>query len=221
MRVLERLDECVGDRGAAPLGNRPALTKPHHAVMRGHDLADLRVVEAGHALHGPDPTRKRCRLPTRWGRLRESFETVQKSSTQQTFIEAPVQSVWDLIGDPNQHPEWWPEMLEVECADLSQGCRYRGVVKQLLGPEEHELVLARLEDCQEVSIHCGETGVTTRFLLTEAQGGTFVEGHFSVEPSTAGMKLLTALNGRRFLRGWLERSLANLKSAAERQHARA
>jgi hypothetical protein len=82
-------------------------------------------------------------------------------------------------------------------------------------------VLARLEDCREVSIFCNDTGVTTRFLLTEAQGGTFVEGYFSVEPNTVGMKLLSALTGRRFLRGWLERSLANLKSAAERQQARA
>jgi uncharacterized protein YndB with AHSA1/START domain len=146
---------------------------------------------------------------------------VQQSSIQQTFIDAPVQSVWDLIGDPNRHPQWWPEMLEVECADLRAGCRYRGVVKQFLGPEEHELVLARLEDCREVSIFCNDTGVTTRFLLTEAQGGTFVEGYFSVEPNTVGMKLLSALTGRRFLRGWLERSLANLKSAAERQQARA
>lgn len=146
---------------------------------------------------------------------------MHKSSTQQTFIDAPVQSVWDLIGDPNRHPQWWPEMLEVECADLNEGCRYRGVVKQFLGAEEHELLLARLEDCREVSIHCGGTGVTTRFLLTEAQGGTFVEGYFSVDPTTAGMKVLSAISGRRFLRGWLDRSLANLKNAAERQHARA
>jgi uncharacterized protein YndB with AHSA1/START domain len=216
MGLLERRDQRVRDGWAAPFGDRSSLSKPHHAVMRRHDLPDLGVIDTGHALH-PYVTlgEKGCRPPARIS------EAVQKSSTQQTFIDAPVQSVWDLIGDPNRHPQWWPEIVEVECADLSQGCRYRGVVKHVLGPEEHELVLARLEDCQEVSIHCSDTGVTTRFLLTEAQGGTFVEGYFSVEPSTAGMKVLTAMNGRRFLRGWLERSLANLKSAAERQQARA
>jgi uncharacterized protein YndB with AHSA1/START domain len=59
---------------------------------------------------------------------------VQRSSTQQTFIEAPVERVWELVGDPNRHPEWWPEMLEIECADLKEGCRYRGVVKGPSGP---------------------------------------------------------------------------------------
>lgn len=144
-----------------------------------------------------------------------------RSATQQTYIDAPVESVWDLIGNPNRHPQWWPEMVEVECADLSEGCRYRGVVKNFFGAEEHELLLSRLEDCKEVSIYCGGTGVTTRFVLTEAQGGTFVEGYFGVEPNTLGGKFFSALTGRRFLRGWLERSLANLKSTAERQQARA
>ena len=46
---------------------------------------------------------------------------MQRSSTQQTFIEAPVERVWELVGDPNRHPEWWPEMLEIECADLKEG----------------------------------------------------------------------------------------------------
>jgi uncharacterized protein YndB with AHSA1/START domain len=35
---------------------------------------------------------------------------MQRSSTQQTFIDAPVERVWELVGDPNRHPEWWPEM---------------------------------------------------------------------------------------------------------------
>jgi uncharacterized protein YndB with AHSA1/START domain len=48
---------------------------------------------------------------------------VQRSSTQQVFIDAPIERVWELVGDPNRHPEWWPEMLEVECADLKEGCR--------------------------------------------------------------------------------------------------
>jgi Polyketide cyclase / dehydrase and lipid transport len=146
---------------------------------------------------------------------------VYKSATQQTFIDAPLQEVWDLIGNPNRHPEWWPEMVEVECADIREGCRYRGVVKGFLGPEEHDLLLARVEDCREVCIFCAGTGVTARFVLTEAQGGTFVEGYFGVEPESVGMKFFSALAGRRFLRGWLERSLAGLKSAAEAQRAAA
>jgi uncharacterized protein YndB with AHSA1/START domain len=144
---------------------------------------------------------------------------VQRSSTQQTHIDAPQQTVWELVGDPNRHPEWWPEMKEADCPDLSEGCRYRGVVKGPFGAEEHELVIERLEDCQEVSIFCDGTGVSTRFRLADARGGTFVEGYFAIEPDSPGMKIVGALIGRRYLRSWLERSLENLKRAAERAPA--
>jgi uncharacterized protein YndB with AHSA1/START domain len=144
---------------------------------------------------------------------------VQRSSTQQTHIDAPIEGVWNLVGDPNRHPDWWPRMLEVECADLASGCRYRGVVKGMFGADEHELLIERLEGCHEISIFCDGTGVTTRFLLTEARGGTFVEGHFMIEPNSIGGTVMSAVSGRRFLRSWLEQSLENLKQVAERSPA--
>jgi len=109
-------------------------------------------------------------------------------------------------------------MVDVECADLEQGCRYRGVVKGPLGRmEEHEFLVERLEECSEVSIFCEGTGVFTRFELAEARGGTFVEGRFGAEPQSLGMRVFDAVAGRRFLRAWLERSLDALKLAAERR----
>ena len=144
---------------------------------------------------------------------------MEHSSTQQAFIDAPAETVWELIGDPNRHPDWWPDVIEVECADLREGCRYRGVVKGPFRAEEHDLVIERLDTCQEVCISCQDTGVTTRFVLTGAQGGTFIEGHFSIEPQTVGSRVVTAVAGRRFMRSWLERSLENLKHVAERAPA--
>ena len=141
---------------------------------------------------------------------------MHRSSTQQTFVRAPIERVWELVGDPNRHAEWWPEMLEVECADLKEGCRYRGVVKGPFGAARHDLVVDRLEDFREVSIYCDGTGVTTRFVLAEAQGGTFVEGCFTIEPNTIGMKVIGAVAGRRVMHSWLQSSLENLKSGAER-----
>src|SRR6266480_3105521 len=141
---------------------------------------------------------------------------MERSSTQQAHINAPVEVVWDLIGDPNRHPEWWPEMVEVECADLEQGCLYRGVVKGPFGrQEEHELLLERLENCREVSIYCEGTGVHTRFYLTEARGGTFVEGSFGAIANSIGMKVFAAVAGKRYMRSWLSQSLERLKQAAE------
>jgi uncharacterized protein YndB with AHSA1/START domain len=145
---------------------------------------------------------------------------VLTSSTQQAHILAVPERIWELVGDPNHHPEWWPEMLETDCADLEEGCRYRGVVKGIFGADEHELLIERLENCDEVSIFCEGTGVTTRFRLTEAQGGTFVEGYFAIEPNSIGWKMVGAVMGRRYMRSWLERSLENLKQAAEQAPAR-
>jgi hypothetical protein len=141
---------------------------------------------------------------------------VYRSSTQQAFVEAPAQVVWELVGDPRRHPDWWPEWVATECADPSEGCRYRGVVKHALGrAKEHDLVIERRDDWREISILCDGTGVTTSFVLTEAQGGTFVEGCFSIEPNSLGMKAIGVVTGRRIMRSWLERSLENLKRAAE------
>jgi uncharacterized protein YndB with AHSA1/START domain len=144
---------------------------------------------------------------------------VERATRQQVHIDASPEAIWSLVGDPNRHPDWWPEMLEVECADLSEGCRYRGVVKGPFKAEEHELTIERLDGCREVSIFCEGTGVTTRFVLADAQGGTFVEGYFSIEPNSVGVKVIAAVTGRRYLRLWLEQSLANLKRAAEQQPA--
>jgi hypothetical protein len=141
---------------------------------------------------------------------------LERSSTQQAHIDAPVDVIWNLLGDPNRHPEWWPEMVEVECADIEQGCVYRGVVKGPFGmKEEHELLLERLENCREVSIYCEGTGVYTRFYLTEARGGTFVEDCFGAIPHSVGMRVFGAVAGRRYLRSWLSKSLERLKRAAE------
>jgi uncharacterized protein YndB with AHSA1/START domain len=145
---------------------------------------------------------------------------VAHSSTQQTFIDASVDQVWQLVGDPNRHPGWWPDVIEAQCADIREGCRYRGVVKGPFRTAEHELLIEKLEECREVSIHCEGTGVTTRFVLTDAQGGTFVEGHFAIEPNSIGSTVFGALAGRRIMSSWLQDSLANLKSVAERAQAR-
>lgn len=142
------------------------------------------------------------------------------SCTQQAHIGAPVETVWALLGDPERHPSWWPEWVAVECPDPSEGCRYRGVVKGMLGrAHEHELEIESLDGCREVRIYCEGTGVYTRFVLAEARDGTFVEGCFGLRPEGGSNRVLNALAGRRVLRSWLSRSLDALRSAAEREPA--
>jgi uncharacterized protein YndB with AHSA1/START domain len=151
--------------------------------------------------------------------MRVDNQGVERSSRQQVHIEATPEAIWELVGDPNRHPDWWPDVIEVECADIREGCRYRGVVKGPIRTEEHEMLIERLDGCREVSISCVGTGVTTRFELTDAQGGTFIEGYFAIEPNSIGTTVIAAVAGRRIMRTWLEQSLANLKRVAERAPA--
>jgi uncharacterized protein YndB with AHSA1/START domain len=133
---------------------------------------------------------------------------------QQVLIEAPVERVWELLGDPNRHAEWWPTVVHSECDELSQGCRYRAVVKNPRGKQEdHVMQLERLDSCHEVLIRCVEIGTYTRFVLTEAQGGTFVDAEFGIEPNTAGMHMVSVVAGRRILRRWLDESVQALQQA--------
>jgi uncharacterized protein YndB with AHSA1/START domain len=143
---------------------------------------------------------------------------VAKSSREQTLIDAPIETVWELLGDPNRHPEWWPNVLEVECSNLSEGCSYRSVQKNpFRREEEHELTVERLEGCREILIRCEDVGVYTRFILTEAQGSTFVEAEFGAEAKTVGMKVIGAFAGRRYLRHWIGQTFEGLRKAAAKQ----
>jgi uncharacterized protein YndB with AHSA1/START domain len=140
---------------------------------------------------------------------------------QQVLIDAPVEVVWGLLGDPNRHAEWWPTVVDTECEQLEQGCRYRGVVVNPRGKqEEHTFVIDRLENCREVLIHCEEIGTYTRFLLTDARGGTFVDASFGIRPQTLAMNAVSVVSGRRILRRWLQQSIEALEQAATSARAR-
>jgi uncharacterized protein YndB with AHSA1/START domain len=143
---------------------------------------------------------------------------------QQALIDAPVSVVWDLLGDPERHAEWWPTVLEVECGEIEEGCRFRQVVKPPLARAvEHEFALERLDDCREVRIRCVGTGWYTQFVLTEAQHGTFVDAEFGAEPEAGAdpeplaVRTIMSVAGRRYLRHWMEQSLDALKAAASRE----
>ena len=134
---------------------------------------------------------------------------------QQALIDAPVEVVWSLLGDPNRHSEWWPTVVDAECERLEQGCRYRAVIKNPRGVEEtHELTIERLADLHEVLIRCEEIGTYTRFVLTEARNGTFVEAEFGIDPQSFPTHLMSIVAGRRILRRWLEQSVEALRETA-------
>jgi hypothetical protein len=48
---------------------------------------------------------------------------------EQAMIDTPVERIWELVGDPNRHPEWWPRVVEADCEDLTEGRIYRQVMR--------------------------------------------------------------------------------------------
>jgi uncharacterized protein YndB with AHSA1/START domain len=142
---------------------------------------------------------------------------MERECRQQKLIDAPVKVVWDLVGDPNRHPEWWPTTVDTECEQIERGCRYRAVVTSPTGrggAEHHVFTIERLDDCHEVLIRCEDMGSYTHFLLTEAQGRTFLDARFGIEATSLGMSALVAVSGRRILRRWLEETVRSLEQAA-------
>ena len=133
---------------------------------------------------------------------------------QQAWIEAPVELVWELVADVNRHPEWWPRIVEVECEGLEEGCTYREVTKTPFGYAEMELLVERLDECSELGIRCLNTGTFVDFALTEAQGGTFVDARFGMNPKTPGTRAFDMVAGKRYFRRWLEKSLEAMERAA-------
>ena len=133
---------------------------------------------------------------------------------QQAVINASPQKIWELVGDPNRHAEWWPRVVDVRCEALEEGCTYRQVYSSPRGVIETDVSIERLDDCRELRVRCLNTGTYTRWLLTEAQGRTFIDAEFGLDPLTLGTRVFDLLAGRRYFRRWLEESLDALENVA-------
>jgi uncharacterized protein YndB with AHSA1/START domain len=133
---------------------------------------------------------------------------------QQAQLDAPASAVWELVGNVERHPEWWPRVIDVHCEGLEAGCSYRQVYKSPMGVIETDVSVERLEDCRELLLRCLETGTYTRWLITESQGGTFVDAEFGLDPRGTKTRVFDVVAGRRYFRHWLDQSIEGLRHAA-------
>ena len=133
---------------------------------------------------------------------------------QQAQLDVPTSTVWELVGNVERHPEWWPRVVGVHCELLEEGCSYRQVYKSPMGVIETEVSVERLDGCRELMLRCLDTGTYTRWLLTESQGGTFIDAEFGVDPKMMRVRAFDMVAGRRYFRRWLEESIEGLRQAA-------
>jgi uncharacterized protein YndB with AHSA1/START domain len=128
----------------------------------------------------------------------------------QALIKAPIERVWELVGNPVRHPEWFPRVVEVRGDSFRPGDVFVQVTKQPVGTGTTSLEIDRLEDMRELSIHCRDTGTFTNWRLTPARDDTFVEAEFGMEPAGLVYRAFDATMGRMYFRRWLEQSLEAL-----------
>ena len=132
---------------------------------------------------------------------------------QQALIQAPIERVWALVGNPARHPEWFPRVVEVRGDKFEPGDVYVQVTQQPGRAITTSLEIARLEDMRELSLHCRDTGTIVHWRLTPARDDTFVEAEFGMEPEGVVYRVFDATAGRIYFRRWLEQSLQALASA--------
>jgi Polyketide cyclase / dehydrase and lipid transport len=145
------------------------------------------------------------------------------SSKDRAFINAPVDAVWRLAADPDRQTEWWPDTIEFECEGESfeQGCKVRNVQSRPwpMGDLTTTLEVATMNEGRELLVKCTDTGTFTRAVLTEAQGGTYIECEAGNDPMSMQYKLIDATVGRRLFRRWVEHALDRLRVVAEAEGA--
>ena len=133
----------------------------------------------------------------------------------QAFVPASVPRVWELIGHPERHPEWWPELVEVQGERFGRGCSYCHVTHDERGVNEMTLIVERVTELRELAVRCDENGLYMRWLLSDAQGGTLVDAEFGLDPEKASTppKDFEPEAAKTDLERWLRASLDGLVDA--------
>lgn len=122
-----------------------------------------------------------------------------------------------MVGAPTRYPEWWPRVVEVRGERFEEGDEYVQVTRDPTGVVQSNFLVERSLDLREIRMSCQLTGAYAHWLLTPAQGGTFVELEMGMEPKRLGHRLFDATMGRRYFRAWSEQSLEALRTAARRE----
>jgi Polyketide cyclase / dehydrase and lipid transport len=134
------------------------------------------------------------------------------------LIEAPIERVWELVGNPARHPAWFPHVVEVRGDRFETGDVYVQVTRHSLSTKTTSLQIDELDELRSLKFHCRDTGMYSNWLLTPAQDDTFVEAEFGMEPASLSYRVVDATFGRTYFRRWLEDSFEALSQAVREPH---
>ena len=139
---------------------------------------------------------------------------------QQAVIDAPVEVVWELVGDPNTYPEWASNVVEVTgLPTISKGAEFEQATRSPLGTSRTTFVIDELEDLRRIRLHCTQSGYFSEWSLTEAQGETFADIELGMNPSRLPYRVLSAVAGKRTFRQLLDEQLDGLRQSVHRRRS--
>ena len=108
----------------------------------------------------------------------------------QAHLDAPLADVWALV----------------EVGDV-----YTQVVGIAGRRPEYSRVVDRRDELKELSWSCPTTGGFQRWLLSEAQGGTFVDMEMGIDAPIFRYGLFDKTVGRWFIKRWAEQAIDGLR----------
>ena len=132
---------------------------------------------------------------------------------RQALLDAPLEDVWRLIASPGRYPEWWPRVVEVAGDRFEEGDTYVQLTRTPAGKLESHFLIERRQDLRQIRMSCQRTGTYADWLITSAQGGTFVELEMGMQPRRLDQRLIDAAIGKRYFQAWSQRSLEGLEAA--------
>jgi hypothetical protein len=135
---------------------------------------------------------------------------------EQALLDAPVPTVWELVSNPRRYPEWFPRVFEIQGERFEEGAEFVQLSRHpVIGREEARFLIDRVDDLREIRMHCTLSGMFVHWQLTDAQGGTFVNAAFGMDPIRRRDHMIDFTLGRRFFRRWLNEAVDGLKRAAQ------
>lgn len=141
---------------------------------------------------------------------------------EQALIDAPLEEVWELVGDPRRYPEWAEDFLEITgppTVDL--GAEYQSVLRNGLDQEVRTpLEVETLEDMHAIQLRCPQSGWYAGWVLTAAGGGTFVDVEIGMDPYTEEFRQADELFGKRWYRRMARGSIDGIKRTLARPASR-
>lgn len=133
----------------------------------------------------------------------------------QAHLDVPLTQIWSLVATPTRYPEWWPRVIEVRGERFEEGDEWVQVTKGPSGKAETDFLLERRDDLHSIRMSCQLTGCYADWLLTPAQGGTFVELEMGIQPARLADRVFDVTFGRSYFRRWSKDSLEALRDACQ------